>query len=146
MGWQAQVVNASAGDQMAGMMLFIPGIQGTDMNTLDVVVRGTDDWLRWGGYLHRPLETVLVLPAATTSSVAIGSDGYAEWRSVQLRGFTVQVSISGARAWRLYDKSFKTLASGGTSGQPKLPSGTGTELAYLILFGDAGSSVTVTVP
>jgi hypothetical protein len=114
------------------------------MNALDVVVRGGEEWLRWGGYLHRPLETVPVLPAAATSPVAIGAEGYAEWRSVQLGGSPVQLSISGASAWRLYDKSFTTLASGGASGRPQVPSGTG--LAYLMLFGNRGGSVTVTVP
>ena len=147
MGWQAQVVDASANDQTAGMMLLIPGLQGTDMDSLDVVLRGGEEWLRWGGYLHRPLETVPVLPAATTSPVAIGSsEGYAEWRSVRLKGSTVQISISGASAWRLYDKDFTTLASGGASGQPVVPSGAVTDFAYLMLFGNAGDSVTVTVP
>jgi hypothetical protein len=144
MGWQAQVVDASASDQTAGMMLLLPGLTGTDMNTLDVVVRGDEEWLRWGGYLHRPLETVPVLSAATATPVAIGAEGYAEWRSIQCGGSPVRVSISGANAWRLYDKNFTPLASGGASGQPELPSGTG--LAYLLLFGNAGSSVTVTVP
>lgn len=146
MGWQAQVVDAFTSDQKAGMMLLIPGIQGTDMNDLDVLVSGTEEWLRWGGYLHRPLETVLVLPAATTSAVAIGSDGYAEWRSVRLGGSPVSVSITGARAWRLYDKNFTTLDSGGASGHPEIPSGAVTDFAYLMLFGDKGSSVTVAVP
>jgi len=144
MGWQAQVVDASASDQTAGMMLLIPGIQGTDMNALDVVVQGEDEWLRWGGYLHRPLDKVPVLPETTASSVTIGPEAYAEWRSVKLGKSSV--SISGASAWRLYDKNFKTIASGGASGQPALPSGTNTELAYLMLFGDAGSIITVTVP
>jgi CubicO group peptidase (beta-lactamase class C family) len=144
MGWQAQVVDASASDQTAGMMLLLPGLTGTDMNALDVVVRGGEEWLRWGGYLHRPIETVPVLPAATTSPVAIGAEGYAEWRTIQLGGSPVKISISGASAWRLYDKSFSPLASGAASGQPEVPSGTG--LAYLMLFGNAGGSVTVTVP
>ena len=37
--------------------------------------------------------------------------------------------------------SFQTLESGGASDQPVLPPGTG--LAYLMLFGDAGGSVTI---
>jgi CubicO group peptidase (beta-lactamase class C family) len=151
MGWQAQALDASTSDQTAGMMLLIPGLQGTDINDLDVVVRGGNDrvrgpeeWLRWGGYLHRPLETVPLLPAAATSPVAIGPDGYAEWRSVQRGAIQRPLSISGVRAWRLYDDSFQTLKSGGPSDQPVLTPGTG--LAYLMLFGDAGGSVTVTVP
>ncbi|MBN2437171.1 MAG: beta-lactamase family protein [Deltaproteobacteria bacterium] len=147
--FEAQAVDASVSDQRADMMLQIPGIASTDMNTLDIVVRGEEEWLRWGGYYHRPLEKVLALSAATTSPVAIGPEGYAEWRSVQLGKSPISVSISGASAWRLYDKNFKTLASGGASGRPELPSRTETEqpeLAYLMLFGDPGSSVMVTVP
>jgi CubicO group peptidase (beta-lactamase class C family) len=144
MGWQAQAVDASASNETAGMMLLLPGLTGTDMNALDVVVRGREEWLRWGAYLHRPIETVPVLPAATTTLVAIGSEGYAEWRSVQLRESPVSVSISGARAWRLYNAKFETLKSGGPSNQPVLTPGTG--LAYLMLFGDAGGNVTVAVP
>ena len=144
MAWQAQALDASASDQTASMMLLIPGLQGTDINDLDVVVRGGEEWLRWGGYLHRPLETVPVLPAATTSPVAIGPEGFAEWRSVQRGAGQVSLSISGARAWRLYDDSFQTLKYGGPSDQAVVASGTG--LAYLMLFGDAGGNVTVAVP
>jgi hypothetical protein len=127
-------------------MLRIPGIASTDMNTLDVLVRGTEEWLRWGGYYHRPLEKVPVLPAAAVTAVAIGPEGYAEWRSVRLGKSPVSITISGARAWRLYTDRFKALSSGGASGQPELPSATEPELAYLMLFGDAGSSVTVSLP
>jgi hypothetical protein len=144
MGWQAQALDASASNQTAGTMLLIPGLQGTDINDLDIVFRGGEEWLRWGGYLHRPLETVPVLPAAATSPVAIGPEGYAEWRSVRRGAAPVSVSISGARAWRLYDDGFRTLKSGGPSDQPVLTPGTG--LAYLMLFGDTGSNVTVAVP
>ncbi|MCX5838436.1 MAG: serine hydrolase [Deltaproteobacteria bacterium] len=141
--FEVQAVDASTSDERADMMLQIPGLASTDMNTLDIV-RGEEEWLRWGGYYHRPLETVPVLPAAMTSSIAIGPEGYAEWRSVRLGKSPVSVSISGTRAWRLYDKSFKTLESGGASGRPDLPPGTG--LAYLMLFGDAGGNVAVAVP
>ncbi len=144
MGWQAQALDASASDQTAAMMLLIPGLQGTDINDLDVIVRGGEEWLRWGGYLHRPLETVPVLPADTTSSVAIGPEGFGEWRSVRRGAAQISFSISGARAWRLYDDSFQTLKSGGPTDQPVLPPGTG--LAYLLLFGDAGGNIMVAVP
>ncbi len=144
LAWQAQVVDGSASDQTASMMLSIPGFSGMDLNDLDVVARGVEEWLRWGGYLHRPLETVPVLPAASISTVTVDPVGDAEWRSVQRRAAQVSLSISGARAWRLYDDSFQTLKSGGPGDQPVLTPGTG--LAYLMLFGDAGSNVTVEVP
>lgn len=145
--FEAQVVDPSAGDRRADMMLQLPGLQGTDMNSLDVIARGTEEWLRWGGYIHRPLETALILPAATISSIPIGPEGYAEWRSLRRGTSPVEISYSGARAWRLYDKNFKTLASGSSaSGQFELPSGTEPELAYLMLFGYAGGNVAITLP
>ncbi|MDI9571433.1 MAG: serine hydrolase domain-containing protein [Pseudomonadota bacterium] len=147
MGWQAQAVDASASDQKAGMMLLIPGIQGTDIYDLDVLIRGGEEWLRWGGYLHRPLDKAPVLPASTVSSVAFGPEGYAEWVSIPLKGVSQTLSISGVSAWRLYDNGFKTLAAGGASGNPVLAPGAG--LAYLMLFGGAGGaggSASVTVP
>jgi hypothetical protein len=144
MGWQAQVVDASASDQTASMMLLIPGLFGNDLNDLDIVVRDGEEWLRWGGALHRPFETVPLLPAGTTTSVTIGTEDFAEWRSVQFGKSQVSISISGARAWRLYDSNFETLKAGGPSDQPALPPGTG--LAYLMLFGNAGGKVTVALP
>ncbi len=142
--FEPQAVDASAGDQRADMLLQIPGIASTDMNTLDIVVRNGEDWVRWGGYDHRPLETVPVLPAASTSSIAVGPEGFAEWRSVRLGNAAFSVSISGASAWRLYDGSFRSLASGGAGNRIDLPSGTG--LAYLMLFGEAGAAITATLP
>jgi CubicO group peptidase (beta-lactamase class C family) len=143
MGWQAQVLDGSVSAQTASMMLLIPGLYGNDLNDLDVVVRGGEEWLRWGGAFHRPLETVQVLAAGTSSSVAIGPEGFAEWRSVQRGTAPVSISISGARAWRLYDATFQTLGSGGAAVQPVVADGQG--LAYLMLFGEAGGNVTVAV-
>jgi CubicO group peptidase (beta-lactamase class C family) len=141
--WQAQALDGSTSDLTAGMMLTIPGLQGTDINDLDIVVRSGEEWLRWGGYLNRPLDTVPILPAVTTSPVAIGPEGFAEWRSIQ-RGVTqVAFSISGARGWRLYYNDFRTQKSSLAGDQPAVPAGTG--LAYLMIFGDVGSSVNVTL-
>ncbi len=144
MGWQAQVVDVSGSDLAGAMLLRIPGMQGTDMNQLDILVRGGEEWLRWGAYVHRPLETVPALPSARATAVAIGPEGYAEWRTLQLAGSPKSLTLSGARAWRLYDAGFATLDAGGTATKPQLPAGTGT--VYLLLFGDPGSTITAAVP
>ncbi len=142
--WQTQALDGSMSDQTSGMMLLIPGMGATDMNHLDVVIYSEEEWLRWGGYLNRPLETMMELPAAADSSVAIGPEGYAEWRSVRRGTAQISISISGVRSWRLYDDRFQTLKSGGESDQLVLPPGTG--LAYLMLYADAGITIKVTVP
>jgi len=138
-----QVLDPSASDETARMMLVIPGNNSRDLNDLDVVVRGGEEWARWGSYLHRPLETVPVLPRGATTAVPIGPERYAEWRSVQAGASAVSVSVSGATAWRFYDASFLPLGNGGATGEVVLPAGAG--LGHLMLYGTAGGSVGVAV-
>jgi CubicO group peptidase (beta-lactamase class C family) len=138
------VVDPSGSEATARMMLVIPGMNGRDMNDLDVVVRGGEEWLRWGDAMHRPLATVPVLPAGASTRVPIGPEGYAEWRTLRAGTVPVRFSVSGAVAWRLYDPDFNLLASGTASGQGTLPAGTGP--GYLLLFGTAGGGVVVEVP
>lgn len=91
-------------------------------------------WLRAGSYLYRPLSGLSTLTAGT-STVIIGSEGFAEWRVLPAAG---SVAISGATHWFLYDAGLKELASGSTSGSPSF-SETGPH--YLVLFGTAGSEI-----
>ena len=141
--YEPQVLDPSTSDTVATMMLVIPGLQGRDLNDLDIVVKGGEEWVRWGDWLHRPTARVPVLPDGTTNTVVIGVEGYSEWRAVQAGVAPVTVSISGAYAWRFYGPDFTPLASGAATGQATLPAGTG--LRYLALFGTAGGSVRVTV-
>jgi CubicO group peptidase (beta-lactamase class C family) len=143
LGISPQVLDPSTSDTVARMMLVIPGLMGRDLNDLDVVVKGGEEWVRWGDFLHRPAATLPVLPAGTTNSVVIGVEGYSEWRAVQAGAAPVTVSVSGTYAWRFYGPDFTPLASGAATGQATLPAGTG--LGYLALFGTAGGSVTVSV-
>ena len=143
LGISPQVLDPSTSDTVARMMLVIPGLMGRDLNDLDIVVRVGEEWVRWGGWLHRPTATVPVLPAGVTNTVVIGVEGYSEWRAVQAGAAPVTVSVSGAYAWRFYGPDFTPLASGAATGQATLPAGTG--LGHLALFGTAGGSVRVTV-
>ena len=143
LGSDPQVLDPSTSDTVARMMLVIPVMNGRDLNDLDVVVKGGEEWVRWGDFLHRPAATVPVLPAGSTNTVVIGVEGYSEWRAVQAGAAPVTVSISGAYVWRFYGPDFTPLTSGAATGQATLPAGTG--LGYLALFGTAGGSVRVTV-
>jgi CubicO group peptidase (beta-lactamase class C family) len=138
-----QVLDPSTSDTVARMMLVIPGVEGRDLNDLDIIVKGGEEWVRWGDWLHRPAATVPVLPAGSTNNVVIGVEGYSEWRALQAGAVPVTVSVSGAYAWRFYGPDFTPLASGAATGQATLPAGTG--LGYLALFGTAGGSVRVSV-
>jgi CubicO group peptidase (beta-lactamase class C family) len=143
LAWQVQAVDASQSDVTGHMLLLIPGIEGTDINDLDVVVRDGEEWLRWGAAYHRPLETVPQLATGDTT-VTIGGEGFAEWRSVQRGADAIALAVAGATAWRLYDDGFGALGAGLAGDPPVVADGTG--LAYLMLFGDAGAAITVTMP
>ncbi len=137
------VLDPSTSDTTARMMLVIPGMNGRDLNDLDIVNQGDEEWLRWGDALHRPQATVPLLSAGATTVVPIGAQAYAEWRAVQTGAAPVQVAIAGASAWRLYDADFQALSSGAANGQTSLPAGSG--LAYLLIFGPANTSASVTL-
>jgi CubicO group peptidase (beta-lactamase class C family) len=147
MAWQSGdtpapiVLDPSGSDTTARMMLVIPAMNGRDLNDLDIVNQGGEEWLRWGDSLHRPQATVPLLSAGARTVVSIGIEGYAEWRALQAGAAPVQLSISGASAWRLYSANFQLLSSGAAGGPAMLPPGTG--VAYLILFGAVNTSIAV---
>jgi len=139
----AHIVDASASDTVATMMLIIPQLNGRDLDDLDIVERDGAEWTRFGSYIHQPLASVPVLPRGATEVVTIGPEGYAEWRAVASDVTPVQVTITTTGAWQLYDPAFTTVANGKGSDVASLPAGSG--LGYLTLFGDPGQTITVAV-
>jgi CubicO group peptidase (beta-lactamase class C family) len=137
----AHILDASASDTAATMMLIIPQLNGRDLDDLDIVERDGAEWTRFGSYMHQPLASVPVLPRGATDAVTIGPEGYAEWRAVASDLTPVQVTITTTGAWQLYDPAFTTVANGKGSAVASLPAGNG--LGYLTLFGDPGQTVTV---
>lgn len=137
------LLDPSGSDVRAAMMVVIPGNFGRDLNDLDVVVRDGEEWVRWGAWMYRPQATVPALVAGATNPVALGAEGYAEWRAVQAGAAQRSVRVAGAGAWRMYDPSFKLAGSGAVTGQMTVPAGAGTW--HLVLFGAPGSHVSVTV-
>src|SRR5260370_36001924 len=138
---EAHIVDASASDTVATMMLIIPQIVGRDLDDLDIVQRDGAEWTRFGSYMHQPVASVPVLPRGATEVVTIGPEGYAEWRAVASDGTPVQGTITTTGSWHLYDPAFTTVANGKGSAVTSLPAGKG--LGYLTLFGHPGQTITV---
>ena len=137
------IVDASASDTVATMMLIIPQLYGRDLDDLDIEERDGAEWVRFGSYIHQPLASVPVLPNGATDVVTIGPEGYAEWRAVASDVTPVQVTITTTGAWHLYDPAFTSLAYGKGSDVASLPAGNGP--GYMTLFGDPGQTITVAV-
>ena len=135
------IVDTSASDTVATVMLIIPQLNGRDLDDLVMVERDGAEWTRFGSYMHQPLASVTVLPRGATDVITIGPEGYAEWRAVARDVTPVRVTITTTGAWHLYDPAFMTMANGNGSAVTSLPAGNG--LGYLTLFGDPGQTVTV---
>ena len=137
------IVDPSASDTVATMMLIIPQLNGRDLDDLEILERDGAEWTRFGSYMHRPLASVPVLPRGTTNVVTIGPEGYSEWRAVASDVTPVRVTITTTGAWHLYDPAFTTVANGNGSAVTSLPAGSG--LGYLTLFAHPGQTITVAV-
>jgi len=72
--------------------------------------------------------------------VTLGTEGYAEWRSLATAG-TLTIAAGGATTWRLYGPDLAVLGAGTTFPATVTAPKAG---CYLVLFGPAGSSITLT--
>jgi len=128
------------GDMLGAMFLQIPGIGSRDLEDAVVEQHGSDEWVRYGSTLYRPRATVPALGAGA-NTVTVGDEGYAEWRSLATAG-TLTIAAGGATTWRLYGPDLAAVGAGTT-----FPATVSAPEAgcYLLLFGPAGASTTVTV-
>ena len=138
-----QIHDAAQDDDAARLFLQLPGNYGREQEDLVVERRGGEEWMHWASSLYRPLDTVPAL-TASTDTVTIGTDGYAEWRAVTA-GATLR--IAGATAWYLYGADFAKLAKGepaAAGGGPAAADVSAPAGSHLVVFGPAGATVTVT--
>jgi len=133
-----QIVDPAGSDRLARMFLKIPFNFGRDLSDVMIEPRSGEEWLRYGGFLFRPLASVPELVAGE-NLVAIGTEGLAEWRKLPVTGDSV--TLSGASAWKLYDTDFQLLASGEGDGNTGAnPSGD-----YLLLYGTPMTAINLTL-
>jgi CubicO group peptidase (beta-lactamase class C family) len=136
--YPTQVVDPSESDSLGSMFLQIPGTGSRDLEDAVVTRHGAEEWIQFGATLYRPQATVPALPSGSTT-VTFGSEGYAEWRALPA---AAQVQIDGGASWRLYDAGMAVLDGGTTTPAAATAPTAGCSL---LLFGAAGSTVTVTV-
>ena len=141
-----QVVDPRASADRALMCLKIPLDVGRDLADLVVqkvaTVSGSEEWLGWSSTQFRPIESVPLL-AIGSSVVAIGAQGYAEWRL--LPALAARLSITSSSGWKLYrddGTTFKLLDQSidGLTRAVDAPVG-----AYLMVYGTAGVNLVVQV-
>lgn len=133
------ILDASARDDLARMCLKIPYLFGRDLDDVLIEIHSGEEWVRMGGSLFRPAQSVLAFSAGT-HLVRIGAEGLAEWRRLPANGV---VTVNGATGWKLYDQEFAATNTGTGNGTTALP-GRGNA-AYLLLVGTADTDISVTL-
>ena len=143
LNYSDQLLDAWSSKESARMCLKIPYIHGRDLSDFVIVPHSGEEFVRIGSSVFRPLPGVPVLASASTTTVTIGAEGYAEWRSITATATAPGVAITGASAWKLYDGSFALLASGDSTSQPTPPAS--ASKSYLLLYGGTGTTIGVTL-
>ena len=139
-GKENQIADASTSDSVALMCLKIPVAFGRDLDDVVIVPRADEEWLRVGSGVFRPAASVAPL-AAGASVLFIGTEGYAEWRSVAASAIAQTITLLGATAWKLYDSEFTLQASGDGSDRAQLPAH--DRPCYLLVYGNPNAVIRV---
>ncbi len=105
-----QVVDPHVSDTRAGMVLLIPQEAGRDLNDVVIDSRSGEEWIRYGSYLFRPLETVTALSDGD-NTVTIDADGLAQWRSLNVET-SKRLNIVTNGRWRIYDSDLTQVDTG----------------------------------
>lgn len=137
-GKENQIADASTSDRVALMCLKIPFALGRDLNDVAIFPRSGEEWVQVGSSVFRPADSVWPL-AAGSSVLSIGTEGYAEWRSIPASPGAQNIALSGATAWKLYDGEFNLKSSSDSARQPQLPAHAAP--FYLLVYGKANSLV-----
>lgn len=134
------VVDPSEDDMLAGMMLLLPQA-GRDINDVFIISNGGEEWIRYGGSVYRPQETVADISSGGT--VTIGDDGYAQWRTVSSGGVPKEIAVTTSGTWRVFDSSLTWVSTTDGSGTASLPPVSGKY--YIVVFGGQGDSIAIAV-
>lgn len=133
----SDIVDPSGSDTLARMFLQVPQEGGRDQNDVIIEVRGGEEWIRYGSLVYRPKAGVPVLPAGQ-SQVAIGPEGYAEWRMAPGPG---KAQLVGTTSWKVYDHALTSKTWGIGDGPVQVEEG-----SYLMLYGAPDTTITVDFP
>jgi hypothetical protein len=142
-GSDGQELDPSGSDDRALTRILLPGITVRDLEDLEVLRVGGEEWMRWGAHVLRPLESVPAMPRHATTAVTIGAGGNGEWRALAPAAEAVRVTVRGATACRAFDEEVRSVADGHGDGTTTLPPGVGPR--YVLVHGAPGATVEIGV-
>lgn len=125
-------------DARTRQFMKIPVNFGRDLFELVVELHGGEEWLIFGGYRYRPVDTLPPAPPAKTTVVGFDTEGYSEPRKLTVAGPTT-LTVTGARAWRLYDDQWQALKFVEGNGSASLPAGD----AFVMIYGEPATTATI---
>jgi hypothetical protein len=133
-----QILNPRVSDTSTSMLLLIPQIFGRDLDDVVMENRTGGEWLRFGSYFYRPVESLPALGAGS-NAVDIGAEGLAEWRTLDAtvpRTVTIAPGAAGG-AWKIYTSDFRQIEAGAGAKNLTLSGG------YFYLLFHTGANITV---
>jgi CubicO group peptidase (beta-lactamase class C family) len=120
-------------DVRTRQFLKIPVNMGRDL--YELVVRqpnGAEEWLWYGGYLYQPLASI---PTVSIGTHAVQFDAEGNSQCLLLEHCSA-LTVSGARAWRLYDDQWKVVEFVEGPGSATVSA---ANRYYLMVYGEASS-------
>jgi CubicO group peptidase (beta-lactamase class C family) len=132
------ILDPTQTDTRGSMVLVLPQ-NGRDQNDLFILDNNGEEWLRFGSFIYRPLETIVQI----SPLVVIGSEGYAEWRYMASEDIQKTIEITSNAAWKIYNSEFEIIEQGTGNVQKTLAATSGRY--YFLFFGNAGDTIQTTI-
>lgn len=138
--WGPEILDATGSDDLAAMFMQSPGVFGSrDQEDLRAFRHDGQEWMTFGSQVFRPGSGLPTLAPGPGYSVVIGPEGYAEWRAITA---TSAITITGAKAWHVYDAGMQSVSRGETGTAVAHAPGPGSRI---IVFGDPGDEIGLTL-
>lgn len=135
---QCYILDPTQMDTRGSMVLVLPQ-NGKEQNDLFILENNGEEWLRFGSFIYRPLETIVQI----SPLVVIGSEGYAEWRYMWSEDIQKTIEITSNAAWKIYNSEFEIIEQGTGNVQKTLAATSGRY--YFLFFGNAGDNIQTTI-
>ncbi|MCA1742502.1 MAG: hypothetical protein LC631_00880, partial [Desulfovibrionales bacterium] len=101
-------------NELAQMDLLIPIVNGRDLSDLEIINKCGEEWLKYSGFLYRPLETVPVVMYGSQTQIIVQEKYLTEWIRLEQAGTEADMTLSGPdnARWIVWDEQFNQIDRG----------------------------------
>ncbi len=101
-------------NELARMDLLIPIFYGSDLSDLEVINKNGEEWLKYSGFLYRPLDTVPVVMYGSQIQLMVQEKYLTEWVRLEQAGIEADMILNGPdnARWIVWDEEFNQIDRG----------------------------------